>query len=198
MTGPFRPVELLSDTHDLDGFDCGSPELDGWLRTVARVARAAGTAATYVLCRDERVVGYYALAMSSVVHATAPSRLRRGMPDPVPVVLLARLAVDRGEQGHRVGGHLLVDALRRCVRGGREFGARAVVVDAIDPAAAAFYEHTEAGIPWPSWTSGPGRFAEPWWFVSGLPGFEAMALRDSPIEFKHHGVFVNEGAFERV
>jgi transcriptional regulator with XRE-family HTH domain len=56
----------------------------------------------------------------------------------------------------------------------------------------------EAGLPWPDWTSGPGRFAEPWWFVSGLAGFEAMALRDSPIEFKHHGVFVNERAFERV
>jgi predicted N-acetyltransferase YhbS len=63
------------------------------------------------------------------------------MPDPVPVVLLARLAIDRSEQGHHLGGHLLVDALRRCVRGGREFGARAVVVDAIDERAAEFYRH---------------------------------------------------------
>jgi predicted N-acetyltransferase YhbS len=63
------------------------------------------------------------------------------MPDPVPVVLLARLAIDRSEQGRQLGGHLLVDALRRCVRGGREFGARAVVVDAIDERAAAFYRH---------------------------------------------------------
>jgi predicted N-acetyltransferase YhbS len=79
--------------------------------------------------------------MSAVVHADAPSRLRRGMPDPVPVVLLARLALDQHEQGNRLGGHLLVDALRRCVRGGREFGARAVVVDAIDEQAAEFYRH---------------------------------------------------------
>ena len=63
------------------------------------------------------------------------------MPDPVPVVLLARLALDRTEQRKALGGHLLVDALRRCVRGGREFGARAVVVDAIDDQAAAFYRH---------------------------------------------------------
>ena len=63
------------------------------------------------------------------------------MPDPVPVVLLARLALDRSEQRKALGGHLLVDALRRCVRGGREFGARAVVVDAIDDQASAFYRH---------------------------------------------------------
>jgi predicted N-acetyltransferase YhbS len=63
------------------------------------------------------------------------------MPDPVPVVLIARVALDRTEQGRQLGGHLFVDALRRCVRGGREFGARAVVVDAINDGAAQFYRH---------------------------------------------------------
>jgi len=139
--GSLRWVELLSGTHDFSQFDSGVAELDRWLRNSAEVAHAAGTAATYVLCRDDDVIGYYAVAMSAVIHATAPSRLRRGMPDPVPVVLLARLAIDRSEQGHHLGGHLLVDALRRCVRGGREFGARAVVVDAIDERAAEFYRH---------------------------------------------------------
>jgi len=139
--GALRPVELLSVAHSLNRFDSGVGDLDRWLRNTARVAASAGTAATYVLCRDETVVGYYALAMSAVAHTGAPSRLRRGMPDPVPVVLLARLAIDRGEHGQRLGGHLLVDALRRCVRGGREFGARAVVVDAIDERAAGFYRH---------------------------------------------------------
>jgi GNAT superfamily N-acetyltransferase len=142
LTRPqLRAVEPLSSAHVLDRFDCGIQELDGWLCRSARVASAAGTAATYVLCRGERVVGYYALAMSAVWHAGAPSRLRRGMPDPVPVVLLARLALDRSEHGGGLGGHLLVDALRRCVRGGREFGARAVVVDAIDGRAVGFYAH---------------------------------------------------------
>ena len=86
-------------------------------------------------------VGYYVLAMGSVTHEGSPSRLRRGMPDPVRVVVLARLAVDLTEQGRSLGAHLLIDALRRCVQGGREFGARAVVVDAVDERAAGFYRH---------------------------------------------------------
>ena len=136
-----RSVERISAAHRLESFESGVADLDRWLRNSALVAAAAGTAATYVLCRGDRVIGYYALAMSAVVHAGAPTRLRRGMPDPVPVVLSARLAVDRDEQGRRLGGHLLVDALGRCVRGGRELGARAVVVDAIDERAAEFYRH---------------------------------------------------------
>jgi predicted N-acetyltransferase YhbS len=70
-----------------------------------------------------------------------PTLRRRGMPDPVPVVLLARLALGRSEQGRLLGGYLLVDALARCVRGGREFGARAIVVDALSPQAGDFYRH---------------------------------------------------------
>jgi predicted N-acetyltransferase YhbS len=139
--GQLGAVEPLADGHRVEDFDCGVAALDRWLQQSARVAAGAGTAATYVLRRDKRVVGYYALAMSSVAHRGTPARLRRGMPDPVPVVLLARLALDRSEQGQGLGGHLLVDALRRCVRGGREFGARAVVVDAIGDDAAAFYRH---------------------------------------------------------
>ena len=140
-TGELQPVELLSAGHRLERFGSGIDELDRWLRNSAHVAASAGTAATYVLCRNDVVVGYYALAMSAVAHSGAPSRLRRGMPDPMPVVLLVRSAIDSHEQGRRLGGHLLVDALRRCVRGGREFGARAVVVDAIDERAAQFYRH---------------------------------------------------------
>ncbi|MDQ6804328.1 MAG: histone acetyltransferase [Actinomycetota bacterium] len=136
-----RPVEALRDDHRLDEFTSGVEPLDRWLHHSARIASAAGTAATYVLCRGERVVGYYALAMSSVAQLNAPGRLRRGMPDPIPVVLLARLALDRAERGTGLGGDLLIDALRRCVRGAREFGARDVVVDAIDMNASAFYRH---------------------------------------------------------
>jgi predicted N-acetyltransferase YhbS len=136
-----QPVEIFHPAHNIERFASGVDELDRWLRNSACFARSAGTAATYLLRRGGAVIGYYALAMSAVVHAVAPSRLRRGMPDPVPVVLLARLALDEGEQGSHLGGHLLVDALRRCVRGGREFGARAVVVDAIDEQAAEFYRH---------------------------------------------------------
>lgn len=141
MSGAPLRVESLGDAHELSTLDCGVEALDRWLRQSARVAARAGTAATYVLCRGEDLIGYYALAMSSVAHEQAPGRLRRGMPDPVPVVLLARLALDRREQGAALGGHLLADALARSVRGGREFGARAVVVDAVNDEAAAFYRH---------------------------------------------------------
>lgn len=142
MTGaPLASVTPLGAGHQTNGFDCGVRELNDWLDRSARIAAAAGTAVTYVVCRDERVIGYYALAMGSVAHVDAPSRLRRGMPDPVPVVLLARLALDLTEHGTSLGGILLVDALRRCVRGGHEFGARAVVVDAISDEAVGFYSH---------------------------------------------------------
>ncbi len=139
--GALGQVTALSDSHDLASFDSGVPTLDHWLRHSARVGQAAGTAATYVLARGDRVIGYYSLAMSAVAHTQGPSRLRRGMPDPVPVILLARLAVDLEERCRHIDGYLLVDALRRCVQGGREFGARAVVVDAVDTRAAAFYRH---------------------------------------------------------
>ena len=135
-------VELLDpDRHDTSGFDSGVASLDDWLRNTAPVAKAAGSAATWVLCRGDRVVGYYALAMGSVERRASPSRLGRGQPDPVPVLLLARLALDRGEQGMGLGADLLRDALLRAVAGARSYGARAVVVDAIDDRAMEFYRH---------------------------------------------------------
>ena len=135
------PVELLDPgCHDCQIFASGVGELDDWLRHTAEVAAAAGTAATWVLCRGSRIVGYYALAMGSVDHRSAPSRLRRGQPDhPIPVLLLAGLALDRSEQGHGLGADLLQDALIRAVAGARHYGARAVIVDAINDRAVAFY-----------------------------------------------------------
>lgn len=135
-----RPVELFDpDRHDVDRFDSGVEPLDAWLRRTAVLAGAAGTSATWVLCRGDVVVGYYALAMGSVERARSPSRLGRGQTDPVPVLLLARLALDRREHGTGLGADLLRDALVRSVAGARHYGARALVVDAIDDAAAGFY-----------------------------------------------------------
>jgi GNAT superfamily N-acetyltransferase len=137
-----HPVELLDPVqHELNYFDSGVGELNDWLGHTAGVAAAAGTAATWVLRRGNRVVGFYALAMGSVEHRSAPSRLRRGQPNPIPVLLLARLAIDRSEQGHGLGADLLRDALVRAITGARQFGARAVIVDAIDDGAVAFYAH---------------------------------------------------------
>ncbi len=139
---PLRPVELLDPSrHVVDEFDSGVASLDDWLRRTAAVAAAAGTAATWVLCRGDSVVGYYALAMGSVERGAAPSRLGRGQPDPVPVLLLARLALDRSEHGTGLGADLLRDAVARAVAGAHHYGARALVVDAIDEDAASFYRH---------------------------------------------------------
>ncbi|BBX74253.1 GNAT family N-acetyltransferase [Mycobacterium shinjukuense] len=141
-TPALGPVELLDpDRHDTARFSSGVEVLDHWLRRVAPVAAAAGTAATWVLCRGRRVVGFYALAMGSIERIRVPSRLGRGQPDPVPVLVLARLALDRQEQGTGLGGDLLLDALIRSVAGARQYGARALVVDAIDDRAAEFYGH---------------------------------------------------------
>lgn len=139
---PLRPVELLDPArHVVERFDSGAGALDDWLRRTASVAAAAGTSATWVLCRGDTVVGYYALAMGSVERGTAPSRLGRGQPDPVPALLLARLALDRREQRTGLGADLLRDALARAVAGAHHYGARALVVDAVDEAAADFYRH---------------------------------------------------------
>lgn len=139
---PLRAVELLDPHHHrADRFDSGVSALDDWLRGTATVAAAAGTAATWVLCRGKTVVGYYALAMGSVERGQAPSRLSRGQPDPLPVLLLARLALDRSEHGSGLGADLLRDALVRAVAGAHHYGARALVVDAIDDRAASFYRH---------------------------------------------------------
>ena len=147
-----RPVELFDpDRHSVELFRCGQTVLDDWLRRTAAVAAAAGTAATWVLCRSEVVVGYYALAMGSVERRRVPSRLGRGQPDPVPVLVLARLALDTTEHGSGLGADLLRDALARGVAGGRRYGARAIVVEAIDASAADFYRHhgfLPLGGPW--------------------------------------------------
>jgi len=93
-------VELLHpNRHDTTGFNSMVAALDEWLSHTAQVAAAAGTAATWVLCRGGRVVGHHALAVGSVERRVAPSRLGRGRPGPVPILLLARLALDRREQG---------------------------------------------------------------------------------------------------
>lgn len=141
-TPALGPVALLDpDRHDTARFSSGVEVLDHWLRRVAPDAAAAGTAATWVLCRGQGVVGYYALAMGSIERIRVPSRLGRGQPDPIPVLVLARLALDRQEQGTGLGGDLLLDALIRSVAGARQYGARALVVDALDDRAAEFYGH---------------------------------------------------------
>lgn len=131
----------LSPEHELEDFISGVAPLDDWLRQRARQNEAGGGSRTYVVCEGERVVGYYSLAAGSVLHGTATGRVRRNMPDPVPIVLLGRLAVDQRWQGRGLGAGLLRDAVLRVIGAAETIGVRALLVHAISEDARAFYEH---------------------------------------------------------
>lgn len=134
--------ETLTDQHVLDQFTSGNHALDAWLRDHARHAQSMRTARTFVWHADDRlVVAYFSLAAHLIVRADLPPKVGRGSPDAIPAVLLARLALDRSLQGQGLGGELLLDALSRVVQASEVAAARLVVVDAIDDAAATFYEH---------------------------------------------------------
>lgn len=134
-------LERLDSHHVLSEFDSGNEELDGWLRRHALAAQQMDSARTFVVTYQGRVVGFFSLTMGSVLRRDAPARLVRGLPAyPVGMVLLARLAVDRSEQGRGLGGTLLAEALRKASVAGEAAAARLVVVDAIDEHAARFYE----------------------------------------------------------
>lgn len=138
-----RAPERLTAEHDLTKFANGShASLDDWLRDRGLASEGA-SARTYVVCdaaQRRRVIGYYTIATAMEQRAALPSaKLRRGMPDQIPLLLIARLAVDAAYQGIGLGADLLADALRRCAAVSEIAGARAVIVHAIDESAAAFY-----------------------------------------------------------
>ncbi len=141
MADALRPPEHLSPVHDVSAFDSGVPVLDEWLKKRALVNEATGASRTYVVCAGGRVVGYYALATGSVAHGQAPGRIRRNMPDPVPVMILARLAVDRAWRGRDLGRSLLRDAVLRTLQAAKIGGIRAILVHAISEEAKRFYQH---------------------------------------------------------
>src|SRR5438876_8245354 len=120
--------EHLKAEHDLNAFDCGTPELDTWLKRRALQNEALGTSRTYVVTAAGRVVGFYALANGAVAHKDVSAKTRRNMPDPIPVMVLARLAVDKAYQGHGIGSALLRDALLRTLNASQIAGIRAVLL----------------------------------------------------------------------
>ena len=134
-----RP-DKLSPEHDVSQFCCGEPTLDDWLRRRALQNEESGASRTYVSCMGNRVVGYYALAVGAVAHVEAPRRIRRNMPDPIPVMVIARLAVDTTAQGQAFGPALLRDAVLRTVQAAEIAGIRAILVHAISERAKRFYE----------------------------------------------------------
>lgn len=137
---PIRPPEKLTSAHDLSQFHCGEAELDNWLRRRALANEESGGSRTYVVCVEHRVVGFYALAVGAVAHVQAPGRVRRNMPDPVPVMVVGRLGVDSDFQGSGIGSSLLRDAVLRTLQAAEIAGIRAILVHAISERAKRFYE----------------------------------------------------------
>ena len=142
MSLTLQPPEPLRPIHRTDEFACGEAVLDEWLKRRALANQFSGASRTFVVAdMDHRVHGYYALAAGAVAHQLATSNVRRHMPDPVPVMVLARLAVDRRAQGIKLGASLLQDAVNRAVSVSQSAGVRALLVQAINDRAKQFYEH---------------------------------------------------------
>jgi GNAT superfamily N-acetyltransferase len=131
--------EPLAAHHRLGEFSSGVGALDDWLKRRALANQASGATRTFILCEADNVVGYYAFAAGGVNVAAAPGRFRRNMPDPIPVVILARLAIDRGHHGRGLGRALFRDGARRVVQAADAIGIRGLLVRAISDEARAFY-----------------------------------------------------------
>lgn len=131
--------EPLRPDHDMAGFDCGEDTLNVWLRRRASANQSSGASRTYVVCQGRAVVGYYALSSGGVVPAEATGRFRRNMPDPVPVVILGRLAVSQSHRGIGLGRALFQDAASRVVDAAEIVGIRGLLVHALSEQAKAFY-----------------------------------------------------------
>jgi predicted N-acetyltransferase YhbS len=132
--------EPLAAHHELEAFTSGVDSLDQWLKRRALKNQASGASRTFVACDGQRVLAYYALASSAVAVDAAPGRFRRNMPDPVPVVVLGRLAVDLSLRGSGFGRALVRDAGKRVIQAADTIGIRGLVVHALSMEAKAFYE----------------------------------------------------------
>lgn len=130
----------MTAAHHVADFECGEVTLDHWLKHRALRNEGRGASRTYVVCADQQVVAYYCLATGSVDSDLAPGRMRRNMPDPIPVMVLGRLAVDLAWQRHGLGKALLRNAILRTVQVSEVVGVKALLVHALSESAARFYE----------------------------------------------------------
>ena len=137
----FSSPTLLSREHSIADFDCGHPLLNNWLKRFAWQNQQANAAKTFVICIKKQVVGFYSLAVGGVEHVDAPERVKKGLArHPIPVMILARLAVDRRYQGMKLGRGLLKDAIQRTLHASEYAGIRAIFVYAKDDKVRRFYE----------------------------------------------------------
>ncbi|MFC4201030.1 GNAT family N-acetyltransferase [Candidimonas humi] len=135
-----RAPEPLAPHHDLEPFASGVESLDQWLKHRALKNQNTGASRTFVACAEHRVLAYYALASSAVTVDAAPGRFRRNMPDPIPVVVLGRLAVDQSWHGKGIGRALAKDAFLRVIQAADIIGIRGILVHALSEEACSFYE----------------------------------------------------------
>ncbi len=138
MVDVSSPVPLTA-AHNSEAFDCGEAVLNDWLKRRALKNEDAGASRTFVVCQDDNVVGYYGLATGSVMHKDAPSKIKRNMPEPVPVMVLGRLAVDKSAQSMGIGRGLLKDAILRTITVAKQAGIKALLVHALSDEARKFY-----------------------------------------------------------
>ena len=136
---PLTRPEPLTDAHDLTGFSSGVVVLDDWFRRRARANQVSGASRTFVVAEGGKVVGYYAVASGAITVAVTVGRFRRNMPDPIPVAVLGRLAVDQSQQGKGLGRAMFRDCALRVAHAADSIGIRGIVVHAISEQAKAFY-----------------------------------------------------------
>jgi GNAT superfamily N-acetyltransferase len=129
----------IDASHLHSTFDSGEPHLDEWLKKRALKNHASGASRCFVLCNGEQVIGYYSLSAGAISHAASPKALRRNMPDPLPVLLLGRLAIDKHHQNQGIGQALLRDAMLRATRVAADAGVFALLVHAMSEQAKRFY-----------------------------------------------------------
>jgi GNAT superfamily N-acetyltransferase len=134
------PPEKLNSLHQIDTFDSGNSQLDEWLKRRALRNESEGASRTYVLCDRQAVIAYYCLATGAVAQTAATGKVRRNMPDPIPVMVIGRLACDRNWQGCGIGRALLRDAILRTLQAAEIAGIRAILVHAISEDAKQFYQ----------------------------------------------------------
>ncbi|MEG4632681.1 GNAT family N-acetyltransferase [Microcoleus sp. AR_TQ3_B6] len=138
--GQLCPPEKLNSLHQIETFDSGNSQLDEWLKRRALRNESEGASRTYVLCDRQAVIAYYCLANGAVAQTSATGKVRRNMPDPIPVMVIGRLAVDRNWQGCGLGRALLKDAILRTLQAAEIVGIRAILVHAISEDAKQFYQ----------------------------------------------------------
>lgn len=138
--GKLSAPQKLSELHQLEHFQSGEESLDRWLKQRAKKNERDGASRTYVVCSENQVVGYYCLANGAIASQIATGKTRRNMPDPIPVMVIGRLAVDKNWQGRGIGKALLRDGILRILQAAEIAGIRAILVHAISEAAKQFYE----------------------------------------------------------